>query len=124
MEWPTITKAPDLAGQEPNLVDYESACRHFSWDVARAELDGLPEGRGLNIAYEAVDRHALSDLVRSVLHKLCFGTQKPITSGETPAPGTLGGRTKTGKFRFQQIGNPGEIGLSGQGVYLDAERGI
>ncbi|NNF55115.1 MAG: acetate--CoA ligase [Acidimicrobiales bacterium] len=29
------------------------------WDEARNRLDGLPEGRGLNIAYEALDRHAL-----------------------------------------------------------------
>jgi acetyl-CoA synthetase len=28
-----------------------------AWSRARAMLDGLPEGRGLNIAYEAVDRH-------------------------------------------------------------------
>ncbi len=30
----------------------------FSWSDARGELDGLPRDRGLNIAYEAVDRHA------------------------------------------------------------------
>jgi acetyl-CoA synthetase len=30
----------------------------FTWEAARAELDGLPGGRGLNIAHEAVDRHA------------------------------------------------------------------
>jgi acetyl-CoA synthetase len=30
----------------------------FTWDAARALLDGLPGGRGLNIAWEAVDRHA------------------------------------------------------------------
>jgi acetyl-CoA synthetase len=32
--------------------------RRFSWDEARQALDGLPGGRGLNIAHEAVDRHA------------------------------------------------------------------
>jgi acetyl-CoA synthetase len=42
----------------PNLVDYETTCRDFSWDAARRALDGLPGGRGLNIAHEAVDRHA------------------------------------------------------------------
>jgi len=41
----------------PNLVDYAAACRAFSWDAARRALDGLPGG-GLNIAHEAVDRHA------------------------------------------------------------------
>jgi acetyl-CoA synthetase len=30
----------------------------FRWEAARRELDGLPGGRGLNIAHEAVDRHA------------------------------------------------------------------
>ncbi len=40
----------------PNLIDYDSTYREFSWDHARSQLDGLPGG-GLNIAYEAVDRH-------------------------------------------------------------------
>ncbi len=44
------------AAAAANLVDYERARAGFSWDRARAELDGLPGG-GLNIAYEAVDRH-------------------------------------------------------------------
>jgi acetyl-CoA synthetase len=42
----------------PNLLDYRRACAEFSWPAARALLDGLPSGRGLNIAHEAVDRHA------------------------------------------------------------------
>ncbi|HWJ23546.1 MAG TPA: acetate--CoA ligase [Gemmatimonadaceae bacterium] len=42
----------------PNLADYEAARAGFSWvDAGRRELDGLPGG-GLNIAHEAVDRHA------------------------------------------------------------------
>jgi acetyl-CoA synthetase len=40
----------------PNLGDYAAVRRSFSWDYARAMLDGLPSG-GLNIAHEAVDRH-------------------------------------------------------------------
>ncbi len=40
----------------PNLVDYEETCATFSWDRARAQLDGTPGG-GLNVAYEALDRH-------------------------------------------------------------------
>ncbi len=43
----------------PNLVDYEAACATFRWDDARGVLDGLPGRRGLNIAHEAVDRHAV-----------------------------------------------------------------
>ncbi|MGZ4858064.1 MAG: acetate--CoA ligase [Candidatus Angelobacter sp.] len=42
----------------PNLKDYGLARESFSWDAARAELAGLPNREGLNIAYEAVDRHA------------------------------------------------------------------
>jgi acetyl-CoA synthetase len=42
----------------PNLDDYDRVRATFTWADARAELDGLPEGRGLNIAHEAVDRHA------------------------------------------------------------------
>ena len=50
-----IRKRPeDRAGA--NLSDYESYARTFSWVQARALLDGLPGG-GLNIAYEAIDRH-------------------------------------------------------------------
>jgi acetyl-CoA synthetase len=42
----------------PNLDDYGRLRATFTWAAARAELGGLPEGRGLNIAHEAVDRHA------------------------------------------------------------------
>ena len=41
----------------PNLLDYDATCAPFSWDDARNQLDGLPGGAGVNIAYEAVDRH-------------------------------------------------------------------
>ncbi|MCC5862576.1 MAG: acetate--CoA ligase [Gammaproteobacteria bacterium] len=42
----------------PNLGDYAETCRSFSWQTARTWLDGLPGGGGLNMAHEAVDRHA------------------------------------------------------------------
>ena len=45
----------------PNLSDYDAQCRAFSWDAARQALQGLPGG-GLNIAFEAVDRHAAGAL--------------------------------------------------------------
>jgi acetyl-CoA synthetase len=45
----------------PNLADYGSFRATFSWSDARRELDGLPGDQGLNIAYEAVDRHALGE---------------------------------------------------------------
>ena len=53
-----ITKTLGDLRVTPNLRDYESFRRAFSWDQARVQLDGLPGGRGLNIAHEAVDRHA------------------------------------------------------------------
>ena len=56
--WQTIHKRRWPAGVIPNIVDYDAARRAFSWEEARRGLDGLPGGRGLNIAHEAVDRHA------------------------------------------------------------------
>ena len=55
--WPTIVKDPAAAVVPPNLADYDATCAAFTWDDARLALDGLPGG-GLNIAYEAVERHA------------------------------------------------------------------
>jgi acetyl-CoA synthetase len=55
--WPAISKDAQAFPVSPNLTDYETACSRFSWTEARAALSGLPNG-GLNIAYEAVDRHA------------------------------------------------------------------
>jgi acetyl-CoA synthetase len=56
LSWDTILKDPLAERVPPNLLDYQKVRQSFSWDQARAELDGLPGG-GLNIAYEAVDRH-------------------------------------------------------------------
>ncbi|HXQ22673.1 MAG TPA: acetate--CoA ligase [Candidatus Acidoferrales bacterium] len=53
-----IIKSPKDWTVAPNLRDYEAVRAAFSWEEARRELDGLPGGRGLNIAHEAVDRHA------------------------------------------------------------------
>ncbi|MEQ8652103.1 MAG: acetate--CoA ligase [Kiloniellales bacterium] len=53
-----VRKSRLATGLAPNLDDYERARATFSWEAARAELDGLPDG-GLNIAYEAVDRQVL-----------------------------------------------------------------
>jgi acetyl-CoA synthetase len=56
--WPAISKTPRDWPVTPNLLNYSQACADFSWSAARQALDGLPGGRGLNIAHEAVDRHA------------------------------------------------------------------
>ena len=56
--WPAIRKDAGTFAVEPNLRNYEATCSGFSWDHARQELDGLPGGQGINIAHEAVVRHA------------------------------------------------------------------
>lgn len=60
MQYELITKSVSRQGPKPNLVDYDAARAEFSWEMARAELAGLPQG-GVNIAYEAIDRHANSE---------------------------------------------------------------
>jgi len=54
-----IEKRVDELLIEPNLLEYDDEHKRFSWDYVSCELDGLPSG-GLNIAYEAIDRHANS----------------------------------------------------------------
>ncbi|MGO8958275.1 MAG: acetate--CoA ligase [Streptosporangiaceae bacterium] len=63
MEWEPIRKHGTAAQAGGfNLADYDAAVRDFSWEQARSQLDGLPGDRGLNIAHEAVDRHASGSL--------------------------------------------------------------
>lgn len=57
MAYATIHKQPQDWRVSPNLGAGPDARAGFTWDVARSWLDGLPGG-GLNIAHEAVDRHA------------------------------------------------------------------
>ena len=47
---------------QPNLRDYAAVAPAFAWANVRKELDGLPGDAGLNIAHEAVDRHARGPL--------------------------------------------------------------
>jgi acetyl-CoA synthetase len=49
-----------------NLTDYKKEKASFSWENCAKELSGLPDGKGLNIAHEAVDRHAESHLKHMV----------------------------------------------------------
>jgi len=57
MATPVIIEKARSEYGDANLGHYEEACASFSWLRARSLLDGLPGG-GLNIAHEAVDRHA------------------------------------------------------------------
>jgi acetyl-CoA synthetase len=103
--------AKDLARlpRQPNLVDYAGTCAGFEWSSARRLLDGLPGGRGLNIAHEAVDRHAHGRLADKVALR-CIGrtgTRRSITYRE------LG--EETGRFANALT----QLGLaSGDGVFI------
>lgn len=57
MEIPSrIVKQPGRLRPAPNLADHAAVSACFSWQAAAAALAGLPGG-GLNMAYEAVERH-------------------------------------------------------------------
>lgn len=56
---PVIRKTTSDLQVRPNWMDYEKDRDQFSWEVARKALQGLPDG-GLNMGFEAVDRHANS----------------------------------------------------------------
>jgi acetyl-CoA synthetase len=58
MSYATIVKRADAWRVGPNLRDYERARVPDFWVRAQNELDGLPGGQGLNIAHEALVRHA------------------------------------------------------------------
>jgi acetyl-CoA synthetase len=58
MEFKKIEKNPGTWQVPPNLTNYLQTYSDFSWDQIIGELDGLPNGGGINIAHEAVDRHA------------------------------------------------------------------
>ena len=53
MTWETIAKTAD---DRANATLTEAVGASFTWDTARAMLDGLPGG-ALNITHEALDRH-------------------------------------------------------------------
>jgi acetyl-CoA synthetase len=58
----TLTKSALASPAAPNLAGYEEGVGPEFFERAREGLDGLPAGRGLNIAHEAVDRHASGPL--------------------------------------------------------------
>jgi acetyl-CoA synthetase len=82
-----IRKDPKAFRVAPNLADYASYRAAFSWDAARKRLDGLPGGKGLNIAHEAVDRHAAGALRDRVAIRWLGknGARRDLTFGELAA---------------------------------------
>ncbi len=85
----TIRKTAADLRLPPNLSDYAAQRRTFSWEDARREMQGLPGG-GLNIAHEAVDRHAHGELREKVAfrflhaggpaHDVTFGQLESLTN--------------------------------------------
>ncbi len=68
---------------KPNLLDYEEARKNFSWEEVGQHFDGLSSG-GLNIAHEAIDRHAngaLREKTALIWHGKS-GERKTFTYGE------------------------------------------
>jgi len=86
--------------------------REAIWSQARTELDGLPDGRGINIAYEAVDRHVAHGqgdrtAVRTVaadgtVTSVSYGELKALTSRFANMLDRLG--VKPGEAVFSLLG--------------------
>jgi acetyl-CoA synthetase len=82
MQWEAIRKTP-AERASANLSDYAAARRAFTWDAARSRLAGLPGG-GINIGFEAVDRHAAGERRDAVAlrHLSRVGDTTELTYGE------------------------------------------
>jgi acetyl-CoA synthetase len=78
-----IPKPPGGLRVAPNLADYAAERARFRWQEARAALGGLPGG-GLNIACEAVDRHAAGPLRERVAFRWLGrrGDERRFTYGD------------------------------------------
>jgi acetyl-CoA synthetase len=72
--FPPINHVPALP---PLVGEYERTLATFTWEAARDRLDGFPDG-GLNIAYEAVDRHADGPLANVVALR-CLSKSGAVT---------------------------------------------
>ncbi len=77
--YPRIIKQGGMLVVPSNLADYLSARNTFNRAFARAQHDGLPGGRGLNIAHEAVDRHAVGPVGSRDM--ACYGGCYAVTKG-------------------------------------------
>ncbi|HVX63054.1 MAG TPA: acetate--CoA ligase [Pirellulales bacterium] len=62
MRWEPIVKSERDWKASPNLRDYDQARADFDWGSVRRPFYDSADGQSLNIAYEAVDRHAAGPL--------------------------------------------------------------
>ena len=120
-----IRKPRDSWPVQPNLTDYEAVCAAFSWaEAERHELSGLPGGAGLNIAHEAVDRHAYGPLrdhaaIRWVGRggeeaHLTYGGLRRLTARFANALGALG--IQKGERVFALLGRVPELYVAALGT--------
>ena len=65
MDYPEIAKDVAALKAPPNLADWASQSGSWSWDAVREELE-LPGGM-VNLAHEAIDRHAASEPDKTAL---------------------------------------------------------
>ncbi len=77
MQWEQIRKTP-AERASANLRNYAWVRHDFTWARARGWLSGLPGGAGLNIGYEAVDRHAHGER-RDVVALRCLGRHGEVS---------------------------------------------
>ncbi|TVR86527.1 MAG: acetate--CoA ligase [Saprospirales bacterium] len=70
MKGKTDHKATTNELKHPNLQEYDKLYNTFSWEDEYKHLNGLSNGKGLNIAHEAIDRHAESHLKDTVAIRL------------------------------------------------------
>ena len=80
----TISKTADDFRVRPNLLDYSAERRQFSWTAARNALSAPPgtqQGKRINIAHEAVDRHvAAGQAERQAFRFISRGSPERIVS--------------------------------------------
>ena len=79
-----IRKDVAALSPQPNLLEYAAERARFDWTDARKRLDGLPGGKGINIAHEAVDRHAAGPLADKIAIRWIGkqGAQRDLTYGD------------------------------------------
>jgi acetyl-CoA synthetase len=119
----TIEAQSDRSADRPNLEDYAAVCRDFRWGDARGLLDGLPGG-GLNIAYEAVDRHVVhgnGDRLAlrwidndEAAHDFSYGDLAAATNRFANVLATLG--LKPGDRVFSLLGRTPELYIAALGA--------
>ena len=84
---PILKKDPSGSLLSPNLRDYERTRREFSWDIARAELEGLPQGRSGTVRdFTYRDLSKATARFANVLRKLGIGKGERVfaLSGRLP----------------------------------------